>query len=164
MRFAIACLMTIGLGGCTSKPPLLDPGHSSALQDSVRAFATLVARDISARGPTAWLSHFAKDSAFYMVADGQLVFPDYAAAARFVPAFARGTPSIELHFSQVRVDPLAPGLALLGAEYHEALTDSAHHRVEQSGYLTALVNRSSAGWQFRDAHWSRPAPAITSDH
>jgi hypothetical protein len=146
------------LAGCASPQQTLTRNHVSALRDSVNDYVAGVAHRISAGGPTAWIGDFANDSAFFMVADGQMAFTDFAAMSQFMPVFARGVPSIALEFSSVRVDPLAPGLAAFAAHYHEALTDSAGRRTDDSGYLTGIAMHSALGWRLRDAHWSHPDP------
>ena len=158
MRTLLVGIASIGLTACISPQPGLTANHVSALQDSVNDYVAGVAHRISVGGPKAWTSEFADDSAFFMVADGQLTFTDFAAMSRFMPVFARGTPSIALEFSSVRVDPLAPGLATFAAHYHEALTDSAGRRTDDSGYLTGIAMHSALGWRLRDAHWSHPDP------
>jgi hypothetical protein len=153
-------LAAVTLMGCASPPRTLDAGHASTLRDSVSDYVAGVAHRISVGGPKAWVGEFADDSAFFMVANGQMAFTDFAAMSRFMPVFARGTPSIALEFSSVRVDPLAPGLAEFAAHYHEALTDSAGRRMDDSGYVTGVAVHSALGWRLRDAHWSHPDAVI----
>jgi hypothetical protein len=158
MRTSMVGLAAVALMGCASPPRGMDPDHASALSDSVSGYVAGVAHRISVGGPKAWIGEFADDPAFFMVADGQMAFPDFAAMSRFMPVFAGGTPSIALEFSSVRVDPLAPGLAEFAAHYHETLTDSAGRRTDDSGYVTGVAMHSALGWRLRDAHWSHPDP------
>lgn len=160
MRTSLVGLAAVSLMACTSPPPALDAGHASALRDSVSDYVAGVAHRISAGGPKAWVGEFADDSAFFMVANGQLAFADFAAMSRFMPVFAHSIPSVALEFSSVRVDPLGPGLAEFAAHYHEALTDSAGHRADDSGYVTGVAIHSALGWRLRDAHWSHPDPVV----
>ena len=158
MRTSMVGLAAVAVMGCTSPPRTLDAGHASALRDSVSDYLAGVAHRISVGGPKAWVAEFADDSAFFMVANGQMAFNDFAAMSRFMPVFARGMPSIALGLSSVRVDPLAPGLAEFAAHYHETLTDSARRRTDDSGYVTGAAMHSALGWRLRDAHWSHPDP------
>jgi hypothetical protein len=159
MRTSIVGLVAVVIG-CASPPRPLDAGHASALRDSVSGYVADVAHRISMDGPKAWVDEFADDSAFFMVANGQMAFTDFAAMSRFMPVYARGIPSIALEFSTVRVDALAPGLAEFAAHYHERLTDSAGHRRDDSGYVTGVAMHSALGWRLRDAHWSHPDPGV----
>jgi hypothetical protein len=158
MRTSLVGLAVIALTGCASPQHGLDANHASALRDSVDDYVAGVAHRISAGGPKAWIGEFANDSAFFMVANGQMAFTDFAAMSQFMPVFAHGTPSITLELSSVRVDPLAPGLAAFAAHYNEALTDSAGRHTDDSGYLTGVAMHSALGWRVRDAHWSHPDP------
>jgi len=160
MRRSMLCAVAVGVSACSASPPHLDAEHASAVRDSVSEYVAGVAHRVSTGGPTAWLTEFVNDSTFFMVADGHMAFPDYTSMSRFLPGFARATPSIALDLSTVRVDPLAPGLALFGANYHETLTDSTGHRMLDSGYVTAVAIHSPLGWRLRDAHWSHPDPVI----
>jgi hypothetical protein len=158
MRTLIVGLALIVLTGCAAPRQTLTANHVATLRDSVNDYLAGVAHRISVGGPKAWIGEFADDSAFFMVADGQMAFTDFAAMSQFMPVFARGTPSITLEFSLVRVDALAPGLAAFAAHYHEGLTDSAGRRTDDSGYLTGIAMHSALGWRLRDAHWSHPDP------
>jgi hypothetical protein len=139
----------------TPEASSLTPAHAAALVDSVRAFAVAVARDVTREGPAAWQGHFARSPAFFMAAEGRVVFPTSDAATRGIEELRRVIRHIELRWEDsVRVDPLAPGLAALAAPYHEVRVDTAGKRVEEAGYFTGLVEHGADGWQLRDAHWS----------
>jgi hypothetical protein len=98
-----------------------------------------------------------------MASEGRLVFPDPAAAALGIEQLTHILAHIELTWGDsIRVDPLAPGLAVAAAAYHEVRVDSAGHTVSESGFFTGLAQHGTAGWQLRDAHWSVTAapPAV----
>jgi len=137
------------------EPSSLTPAHAAALVDSVRAFAVAVARDITRDGPAAWQGHFGRSPAFFMAAEGRMVFSTSDAATRGIAELRRVIRHMELRWEDsVRVDPLAPGLAVLAAPYHEVRVDTAGKRVEEAGYFTGLVEHGADGWRLRDAHWS----------
>jgi hypothetical protein len=139
----------------------LTPAHTAALVDSVRAFALAVARDVTREGPGAWRGHFAKSPAFFMAAEGRVVFPTSDAATRGIQELGQVIRHIELRWGDsVRVDPLAPGLAVLAAPYYEVRVDTAGKRVEETGYFTGLAEHAVDGWQLRDAHWSVVSPPL----
>jgi hypothetical protein len=61
--------------------------------------------------------------------------------------------------SDLRVDPLMPSLAVVAASWHEVrITTSG--RLESSGFFTGTVELHDGHWQFRNAHWSEPVPAV----
>jgi len=139
--------------------PRSDAAFSAGVADSVRAFMETVARDVTRDGPAAWRRQFADDAAFFMAAEGRLVFPSAESAANGIDQLTRVIAHIELRWgNDVRVDPLGPGLAMVGASYTEVRADTAGHRVEEAGFFTGLAEHRAAGWRFRDAHWSVVGP------
>jgi len=161
--YSIALVASLALTACTRPPTpsgiALTRPQAAAIADSVRAFAATVARGVSDHGPTAWRGYFADTPAFFMASEGRLVFPTGDSATRGIEQLGRVISHIELRWGDsLRVDPLAPGLAVLGADYHEIRVDQAGRRIEENGYFTGLAQHRAAGWQFRDAHWSVLAP------
>ena len=139
------------------------PADAAALADSVRAFMGAVAREVTRDGPAAWRRQFADDAAFFMAAEGRLVFPSAEAASRGIDELARSITHIELRWGErVQVDPLRPGLAAVAAPYTEVRVDTAGRRVDESGFFTGLAEHRTEGWRLRNAHWSvvRPPPAV----
>ncbi|HVT40164.1 MAG TPA: hypothetical protein VHE78_14080 [Gemmatimonadaceae bacterium] len=138
----------------------LDPARAAAIDDSVRDFAASVARGITQEGPGAWRGFLLDDAAFFMASEGRIVFPNGDAAARAIPGLVRAIAHIELRWGDgLRVDALAPGLAMLAAPYYELRVDTAGRRVEEIGFFTGLAEHRAVGWRLRDAHWSLLAPA-----
>lgn len=163
MRLAPLVLLACGTDSKAreSVTSTIDGAHRAALADSVRAFAASVSRGVTAQGPSAWRAYFADDSAFFMVAEGQLVFPNSDAATRGIAGLAHMIAHIELRWGDtVLVDALAPGLALVAMPYHETRRDARGHQADEDGFFTGLVERRGTGWVIRDAHWSvRSAPS-----
>ena len=144
------------LAACAREAPR---ASADAEREALGAYLQQVAADVSREGPAAWGRHFVPSEEFFMAADGVLVFPDGAAAARGVAALTKTITAIALNFGPgIRVDPLTEDLAVVGAPYHEVLTDADGARTESRGYFTALAERRAGRWLLRDAHWSVPAP------
>jgi len=153
----LAVLCAAGCRGMASgdRAASLDPAHAAAIRDSARTFADNVARGVTSRGPAAWRGYFADDPAFFMAAEGRMAFPNSAVAARAIDGLTHIITHIELQWTDsVRVDPLAPGLALLAMPYHEVRVDSAGRRADENGFFTGVAEHRAQGWQFRNAHWS----------
>jgi hypothetical protein len=126
--------------------------------DSLRTFMRAVANDVTKDGPDAWLKYFDESPAFFMAVNGAMAFPNSAAAQEGTRKFAETNRRIELHWGEdLRVDPLAPGLAVVAASWHEVQIDNAGHRVEEGGYFTGVAEKRDGRWLFRDTHWSQPA-------
>ena len=132
----------------------LDPGASAEVRGAVRLLADSIAHDLTHDGPTAWLRYFEVSPGFFMASEGTLTFPNYDSAAAFVPRFASGVRRIALSWSDVRVDPLRSRLAVMGASFAEAITDTSGREITIGGYFTAVAEQTPSGWRLRDAHWS----------
>ena len=145
--------------GRVRSPGAPAPAQALSIADSVRAFMRAVARDVTAEGPAAWRREFSDSAHFFMAAEGQLMFGSSEAVGRGIEGLTHLIARITLTWGDsIRVDPLAPGLAVVGASYREVRADSAGHTLDESGYLTGVVQHDGASWRFRDAHWSVLAP------
>ena len=67
-----------------------------------------------------------------MAVNGHLVFPDGASVRAAIPGLQRTYRSIELHWGDdLRVDPLAPGLAMMATSYHEVQVRATGETVDE---------------------------------
>jgi len=143
---------------CTGAPRTLDPAHADAMRDSVRQFAVQLARGLARDGPAAWLRHFERHPSFFMASDGALVFPGNDSAVAAVEGLARTVSAMDLEWIGLRVEPVAPGLAVIASAYRETITDTAGVTIEFGGYVTGLAHHTESGWRLRNLHWSSPVP------
>jgi hypothetical protein len=119
-----------------------------------------VAADVTRDGPVAWQRYFENEPAFFMVSEGQLVFPNGASAEAAIPMLVKSIARIELSWGPVvRIDALTGSLAVVATQWHEVRIDAAGQRTEEGGFFTGTVEYTSGRWQFRNAHWSVAAPA-----
>jgi len=141
----------------------LTPASAAAIDESARTFMHTVAHDVTQEGPLAWLKFFDTGPGFFMAVNGQLAFPNAAAAKEGTQNFARTINSIDLTWgNDLRVDPLNAEFAVVAASWREIQVDKAGHHIEEAGYFTGLIEYRDGRWRFRDAHWSAPtspAPA-----
>jgi hypothetical protein len=146
--------------GCGQRQPsddTLTSSRAARVQQEVRAFMRAVAHDVTGQGALAWGQHFAEGPSFFMVADGQLVFPNGAALKTAIPELIRALPHIELQWGEdIRVDALTPHLAVVATTYREVTMNAAGQRAESSGFFTGTAEERDGRWQFRNAHWSEP--------
>jgi hypothetical protein len=157
--YSIFLFLAAILSSKCSSPDRFTHGQYAQVRDSVQIMASQIAADVSQNGPLAWLRHFEDTSDFFMASDGHLMFPDYDSASAFINhVVVKMISKIELSWSDIRIDPLSPDLAMFAADYTEVLTDSAGKKMPISGpgYFTALAEKTPKGWQLRNAHWSRP--------
>lgn len=159
---SFAAALWVAMTACSANTTL-SPTHAAALADSVRVFSAAIAREVTRGGPAGWRGVLADSASFFMASDGRLVFASGAAAKLGVDDLVHSISHIELQWGDsVRVDPLAPGLAMIAAPYHEVMVDTAGVRVEERGYFTGLAQYGASGWQLRDAHWSVAPPQPTA--
>ena len=115
VRWQVLLLVAVLASGCGQRQPsddTLTSARAARVQGEVGAFMHAVARDVTAQGPAAWRQHFSEEPSFFMVADGQLVFPSGAAVKTAMPELIRSLPHIELQWGDdIRIDALTrPGL------------------------------------------------------
>lgn len=137
----------------------LTPASAKAIDEGARTFMHTVAHDVTQEGPLAWLKFFNTGPEFFMVVNGQLAFPNAAAAKEGTQNFARTINRIDLTWGDdLRVDPLSAELAVVAASWREVQIDKSGHRIEEAGYFTGLAECRDGRWRFRDTHWSAPIP------
>lgn len=160
-------LAAISFAGCVgnvagaSESQRLTTERAAAVDRAVHAFMQTVARSVTHDGPTVWLKYFDSGPSFFMAVNGQMAFPNAAAAQEGTRKFAQTISRIELKWGDdLRIDPLTADLAIVAASWHETMVDIAGHQIDQAGYFTGLAEYREGRWQFRDAHWSSPVPAL----
>jgi len=161
----IPVLIVIFYVGCSSHteqptaPQPLTPERAAAIQQDVRAYAGTIAHDITTEGPSGWSKHFSSSPVFFMASEGKLAFPDSASANSAIQQLAQSVKQIELTWGDdLRVDPLTPQFAVIGASYHEVRVETSGKRIDEKGFFTATAENTNGHWQLRDAHWSVLAP------
>ena len=165
-RLQVSLLAMVAAAGCgshhvaSSESQSMTAARATAVDQSVRAFAQLVAHDVTQEGPSAWRRHFADSPEFFMAAEGRLVFPNSASATAGIQDLPRTIQRIDLRWGDdLRVDPLTPDLAVVAASYHEVQVSPEGRRVEENGFFTGIAEHRDGRWQFRNAHWSAIPPA-----
>ncbi|MGD0403400.1 MAG: hypothetical protein ABSB66_09390 [Candidatus Acidiferrales bacterium] len=137
----------------------LTAARATGVEDGVRAFMHDVAHAVTQDGPAAWRKYFADTPAFFMAVDGKIAFANSAEVTTGLPQVALAIKQIELKWGDdLRVDLLAPDLAVVGASYHELQAWADGRHIEDKGYFTGVAQYRDGRWQFRNAHWSEPVP------
>ena len=156
LRYFISLsLISFFISSCNNNTETFTSKERSLVQDSVQLMAESIAKDISREGPIIWLRYFENTPDFFMAADGQLVFPNIDTATSFVNnILIKIMPKIQLHWSNIRIDPLTNKLASISAIYHEDITDPTGKMTPHDGYFTGIAHQTSQGWKLRNAHWS----------
>jgi hypothetical protein len=153
-RYLFLCFLTIGiLVSCNRRHRPFTASDRNAVKDNILRLTADVARDVSAKGPVAWLDYFDDASGFFMATDGRLAFLGYPAAKKFIlDTIVKSIPSISLHWSNQQIDPLSRRMATVGADYQETLTMADRKTVAVEGYFTATACLTHQGWKLHNLH------------
>src|SRR5258708_15493049 len=94
-------LLAVTLAACV--PCAAGASHSHSVTpdgassvDQVRAFMQTVSYSVTQDGPMAWIKYFDASPAFFMTVNGQMAFPNAAAAQEGTRTFAQTVRHIEL--------------------------------------------------------------------
>jgi hypothetical protein len=154
-KLIIPLLALILLFSCKQNSTTFTASEAASVKDSVQLLAANTAKDISTKGPIAWLDYFEDASDFFMASNGDMAFADYKTADLFIKnTLVKQIPHINLKWSNIRIDPLTPQIAIIGANFHEDITDSLGKVTPFDGYFTAAAHQTAKGWKYRNAHWS----------
>jgi hypothetical protein len=157
LLLAVTFVACVPCGAGSSHSQSVIPDVASSVDQAVRAFMQTVSHSVTQDGPMAWIKSFDTSPAFFMVVNGQMVFPNASAAQEGTRKFAQTIRHIELKWGDdLRVDPLTNDFALVAVSWREIQVDTAGHSVNETGYFTGLAEYRDGRWQFRDAHWSSP--------
>ena len=148
----LASLLALACGH--RRGPITEQDRAN-ISDSVLQLTKNIARDLSANGPAVWLKYFDDTPGFFMIDDGNLSFPDYSSARRFIlDTLVKNIPHITLNWSAVRVFPLSRNLASIDAQFHEILMPAGGAGIPIEGYFSATAALTAHGWKIRNMHWS----------
>ena len=129
--------------------------ENSFARDSVQVMMHSIVKDLSQKGPIAWLSYFENTPEFFMVSNGRLEFPNIDTAKYFIKhTLVKIIAGIELRWGNIRIDVLTNEWASVSAVYYEDIKDSSGKTMPYHGYFTAIAHRTSEGWKLRNLHWS----------
>ena len=147
----ISCIIC----SCSNKTMSFLAKQHSQVKDNVQAMLASIAKDVSDKGPIAWLDHFENSTDFFMASNGELVFPNIDTAKTFINnVLVKSMSKIKLQWKDIRIDPLTSTLAGVSAYYHEDASDSSGKTTPYDGYFTGTAIQTAEGWKLHNAHWS----------
>ena len=147
--------MILIFSSCNDNSSHLTQKDRSIITDSVQQMTEAIARDVTKEGPVAWLRYFEDTPDFFMASEGKLVFLNNDSASKIINTTLTKTISnIELHWNNIRIDPLNSNLASIAAVFHENITDYAGNKTPVDGYFTGITKKTFRGWKLHNAHWS----------
>lgn len=131
-----------------------DEARRAAIVDSVRTTLDEFVDAVEAGDWTGLASFYADDPRFRWLEDGRVAYDSHAAVVESLAgvgaSFSHGT----LEYSDVRITPLAPGLAALTAGFRQTLVGSDGGGFSFSGVLGATLVHTADGWRFLSGHTS----------
>jgi len=140
---------------CRQKTGKLSPAENVVIKDSVTKMMVDIQRDVSAKGPTAWLNYFDDSPGFFMASDGKIAFANYQSAKKFISdTLVKIIPHIKLVWNNLKATPLANDAAFVAAGFNEDLTDAMGLTRHTSGYFTAIAGLNGGRWKLKNLHWS----------
>jgi len=149
----ISCLLYIS--SCQNDEDSLTQIQYSIVKNNVTKMVGSIAKNISDKGPIGWLFYFENTPEFFMASEGQLKFPNRDSAANFINNnLVHNISKIELHWSNIRIDPLTIKIASIGATFHEDIINVDGKNIQVDGYFTGIAHQTSQGWKLQNAHWS----------
>jgi hypothetical protein len=143
--------------GCGETKPPKNTNILPRIEDNIRVMIESIPKNLSAKGPVAWLDAFDDTAGFFMVSDGALVFPDYDSARSFITnTLVKTFAAVHLHWSNVRIEPYSDSVAGIAANFREEIIMNANagKDIAQAGYFTGIARLTSRGWKLHNAHWS----------
>ena len=150
--------MLVFIFSCKQDTKPLYEDSVSGVKDSVQQMMSFMAKDVTLKGPIAWLHYFEDTSAFFMASEGELAFPNYDSAQQVINrVLVKSIRKIDLHWSGIRINPLTATSASIAATFHENITDFEGRTSTVDGYFTAIANQTLQGWKLLNAHWSTTA-------
>lgn len=153
--FGFIVLMISPAISCKNNNSKLTADESAVAKDSVTQMAAHIARDISTKGPTAWLDYFENDPGFFMASGGQIALKDYPAAKTFVrDTLPKMISKINLQWKNVKVDPLTDSFAAIGADFHEDIVMAGGATMAVDGYFTGTAHFDGIKWRLRNLNWA----------
>jgi hypothetical protein len=154
-KLLIPALTLTFLFSCKQNIAPVRSNEDSSVKDTVLKLAYSTAKDISAKGPKAWLNYFEDSPDFYMASDGVMAFNNYHSADTFINnKLVKQLQSINLQWSAIRIKPLSGQFASMGAKFHEDLRDTSGRVNSFDGYFTATAHQTPKGWKYLNVHWS----------
>jgi hypothetical protein len=125
--------------------------------DSVQQMTDNISRDLSAKGPIAWLDYFDKAPQFFMISDGQLSFQNYPSAEKFIKdTLVKNMTKIALQWKNMRIDLLSMHVASICSGFHEDITMANGQVMPFDGYFSGTAIYTRRGWKLINLHWSTP--------
>ncbi len=154
-KFCCSAFVIVAAISCNGNNGRLSAEGGKLVTDSSSNLMMHIARDISAKGPIAWVDYFEDAPGFFMASGGQLALKDHQSAVLFVKnTLVKTMPQIKLSWQNVRIDPINDDFSAIGADFHEDITLANGTTMPFGGYFTGVAHFDGKSWKLRNLHWS----------
>ena len=162
LSFAASAAFAL-LIACQGKKGTLSLTEKEVVKDSVIQMADNIMKDISTKGPAAWVDYFEDDPGFFMASGGVLSFKSYKVGKTYtLDTVAKAFSKISLGWKNYRIDALTTDYASFGADFHEDITLAGGKQMSVDGYVTATAHFDRKRWKLRNMNWAIAPPRPTS--
>ena len=158
MRRLIEVFAVIGLAfGCATPSASLSAEHAAAIGDSAQVFLSEFSR-LSAAARWDSLGGLYSDRAdFRFLESGAIQYSSAAAVRAALTGVAAGQ-RIDTRYTEVVVQALAPGFAVVNARFSTEFRDSSTVLFGFGGAISLVLAHESGGWRIASGHSSAPVP------
>lgn len=157
-RLVVLAWLCVAAVACGRRGTELSPTHAAAIADSVRQVLDAYTASVNRLDFEAALAYFADSPEFHWAETGRFAYPTYDSLAATFQALQPVITELALAWDDVRVMPLAPGAAVLTAEFRETFADTSGARTSLAGIVTIALRHEDEGWRFVAGHGSYVTP------
>lgn len=152
--FFVVGVLLMG-SGCGPRTAVFSDAHAAALGDSVRAMMSRFEHYSAGAHWDSLASLYSRSSSFRFLESGAIQYVSRDAIRDALTDVPPGTHSTTT-YRDLRVDPVAPGAAMVTGLFETTFADSAGPRFRFSGALSLLWKHETEGWRIRSGHSSAP--------
>jgi Domain of unknown function (DUF4440) len=158
MRAVLSALLALGWATACQRPAAgFGADQAAAVADSARAFLAEFARLSNAAQWDSLGRLYSDRTDFRFLESGEVRYASAAAIHEALRAVPAGT-SIRTEYSDVTVQPIAPGIAGISARFATQFVDSTGPLFGFSGAVSLTLQHEPDGWRIIAGHSSAPVP------
>ena len=151
------CLAVWACSGCGSEATRLTEAHAEAIRDSVAAaLEEFRATGVAAAWETAG-GFYSESPAFRFYENGELRYESADDVRAALTAIGPGM-RLTTEYSDVDIEPLAPGLAHVRSRFESTLSGEDGFEFSYGGAVTMIWAHETGGWRILSGHSSAPVP------
>lgn len=147
-------LLACSMLGCAPQDRLT-PAHADAIRDSVASLLADVQRHSETSQWDSLAALYSAGASFRFFEDGVLRYPSAASVRAALDGVPAGT-RIRTTYRDMHIEPLAPGLASVGALFSTTFADDSGEGFGFAGAITLVARHEGDGWRIASGHSSTP--------